>query len=615
MAEEGVGGIEQAVAVRPAHPPPLVEDRNPILDQGGPLDKEEEEEEGATEDDRGSRDPSPYGGHTLKYYDVMIVGITGQGKSTTSDKMVIASPQAGQQPSTTEEDVQREEKEEAEQEIRDGKMTVKDLSFWTVSDIPKEKEGSVKEYLKSLDFFRDLDSPHARVNEAREEAGDINPVTSSCQLVSNERTGMRVLDVPGFFSVGGPPRDHKGPAGGRGREDEWEGVYRSQPSQRLETDINRCTRKHLAVMRDILRIQTSMGMRFSRILYFLPVRGPLERASGVLLQELLLLARYFGRAVFECMVLVATAQTRLSRIPALQGQLFTEWEARDTGEQFQRALRQVLPGCPEAALPRPPVVFVSMLDDCEDIVAKVRGARVEKERLELTFERGLCIKCCSTIKWLEDEKVECVPVGGVAGGMAEEEEENHCEVPAVPYSESHCHPVFLPKNAELERVELESDGSAYLVIHTPTTRERGRGQPEGSAQEVCLNCERSPGEVGCMKVGEMFPLRGRDGKTVEVKVDHTNQLERHKVLLQSGGDEEGEESGAESESGGDSPQAYEASDSGGYTSELVVPEGGVMGSSRQVRRRREDREYVGGRPGQTLLKEASEGGAGGDRKG
>ena len=51
-----------------------------------------------------------------------------------------------------------------------------------------------------------------------------------------------------------------------------------------------------------LRTQTVMNMRFKRILYFLPVQGPLEWATGVLQLELRVLTHYFGPSVIRKIV-------------------------------------------------------------------------------------------------------------------------------------------------------------------------------------------------------------------------------------------------------------------------------------------------------------------------
>ena len=66
------------------------------------------------------------------------------------------------------------------------------------------------------------------------------------------------------------------------------------------------TIKGLAIMREVLRIQAAMRMNFKRILYFIPERGPLERCHEILRMELEQMVHYFGKSIFDCMVLIAT---------------------------------------------------------------------------------------------------------------------------------------------------------------------------------------------------------------------------------------------------------------------------------------------------------------------
>ena len=59
-------------------------------------------------------------------------------------------------------------------------------------------------------------------------------------------------------------------------------------------------------MREILRIQAIMRMKFQQIIYFISERGQLEKSHKVLLMELEHMVHYFGKSIFECMVLIAT---------------------------------------------------------------------------------------------------------------------------------------------------------------------------------------------------------------------------------------------------------------------------------------------------------------------
>ena len=404
----------------------------------------------------------------------MIVGLTGQGKTTTSDKMVIAM----------------------EWGMEDRKLTAKELSLWDTRTTKDLKKG----YFKGHEASQVLEDPQKYLDDFRREL-NLNGITKSCQLVSNDVTKMRILDVPGFFS-----------------DDEVQDSL-VQPSSLLENDIHKFTCNHLAIMRDILRVQSTMRMKFRRILYFLPVKGPLVRSSMILRQELILLAHYFGRSIFDSMVLVATVQSRFSKMKALQGELFTEEESTATQLAFQNTLEGILASYPVAdgddgSTPCPPVVFISLLNTGEEIVDMVRHAQVRKDCLELKFAPGICIKCPCTINWLENEKVEVIPTGNGEG-------------PVIPYSDSVCHPIFLPRGRRPHRV-VEENGARWMELSLDKDCKR----EEGAGEEICHKCHKPPGTEGCLKVGENYTVEMEEGDDEEIVVDHTNHIEKHRALVQ-----------------------------------------------------------------------------------
>lgn len=484
------------------------------------------------------------------YYDVMVVGMSGMGKSTTSDKMVIAKrvgqpdpqleersdeivrPEPGAQqdpqlegssdeivrpkpgerqdpqlegrsdeivrPKPTEQrDLAELDGNDAELTIKGKKLMMHNLTFWTACSLPEGLWDRVGLFLKNLHFARVLEDSTKEINDARKEQ-EINPITSACQLVSNEATKMRVLDVPGFFGVqSAAPRT------------------RQSASSLLQDDIHETAHNHLIIMRDVLRIQSAMKMVFRRILYFLPGRGPLDKQTKVLRQDLLLLAKYFGPLIFKSMILIATVQPRWSIKKGLQNELFSEEECEDTRFVFKQTLEDILLPYPHKAPLEPPVVYVSLLDTGESIVEKIKKAAVQEEFLELVFDRGMCVKCSSTIQWLEDQMVECIPVGG---------DEND----VIPYDDSLCHPIFLPRNRRPHKIEVEN-GVTYIVLSEPNGRRRG----EAPSEEVCHNCKQPPGSRGCWKVGTPYPIDMEEGESRKIDVDHTNHVEEHRGLVQS----------------------------------------------------------------------------------
>ena len=57
---------------------------------------------------------------------------------------------------------------------------------------------------------------------------------------------------------------------------------------------------NLQIFRQIVQIQEKHNLQFSRVLYFLPNRGPLERADGMLQEEIKTMHGFFGEKYFRC---------------------------------------------------------------------------------------------------------------------------------------------------------------------------------------------------------------------------------------------------------------------------------------------------------------------------
>ena len=296
------------------------------------------------------------------YYDIMIIGRTGMGKSTTADKLVIANLE------------NRDYRGEpyVKETVEGDRMTVSDLSMWLISDAEGEIE-RVTERLKNLILFRCLDNPHQEVNDFYMKQ-DVQTMQS--QLISNETTMVRVLDVPGFF----------------GKD------CRERNPQAALANVRA---KGLAIMREVLHIQAAMRMDFKCILYFIPERGPLERCHEILRMELEQMMHFFGKSIFDCMVLIATVNPDVYQYLQPDVVPFTNNGEMKTRKKFQKVLDLVL--TPGEQLPdqKPPIVFISMNDTCEDIYAKIKSAPVILDRIRSIFKHGVCDHCGLKIKSLQ----------------------------------------------------------------------------------------------------------------------------------------------------------------------------------------------------------------------
>ena len=399
-------------------------------------------------------------GSGIDYYDILVIGKTGMGKSTTADKLVIANLKGA--------DYSGEQHSDGV--VKEEKMTMSDLSMWLIPGTEGEIE-RVTRHLKDLVMFRALEKPHQEVNNFYQTS---NAPTNYFQLISNETTKIRVLDVPGFF----------GSNSNRG-----EGSTLTTAT----TTIN----AGLGIMREVLCIQATMQMNFKRILYFIPERGPLERSHMGLQMELEVMEHFFGKSIFDCMVLITTASPDVYEFIAPDTVPFTHDSMQKTRSNFDKVLSRVLV---DERLPedKPPIVFISMNDSCEDICQKIKHAPVIFDGVRLAFDSQTCSRCAIKAKFLskKGEKVACY--------MGEDPSRS------IPYNESLCHPMIISKYWKIAKI---LGGIAHFI-----TRKKYLGKwPDftNPDDEICINCKRCPGTHGCLKVNTCYRIKGED-----LPVDH-----------------------------------------------------------------------------------------------
>ena len=264
----------------------------------------------------------------INYYDIMVIGRTGLGKSTTVDKLLVAKPRG--------ENYQEAQHADPEVEPSGERMRADNLTMWLISGDVEAAE----QRLKNMIFCRSIEPRHVEINKIHEKS---SPATNKCELLSNEATRLRILDVPGFFG-----------------NDAGKGTNRSHPGQSLSptlTSAQSIAYTDLGIMRNILQIQSAMCMKFKRIVYFLPEKGPLVRPSGDLQLQLNTMIHYFGESIFDCMVLAATVSASSYKKFREDAVIFDEDDFQNTEKYFQEALGQILPN--RERLPKPPIIFVS----------------------------------------------------------------------------------------------------------------------------------------------------------------------------------------------------------------------------------------------------------------
>lgn len=256
------------------------------------------------------------------------------------------------------------------------------------------------------------------------------------------------------------------------------------------------------IMRSILQIQSTMNMKFRRIIYFLPERGELNRSNALLETELATMANYFGRSVFDSMVVVATMPADVYKYaPDCK---LSDDSMTKTRKYFDIALSRAL--SKEKNLPKPPIVFISMMDSCETIYRNIDEAPVACDGIRLEFESVVCARCGIIEQTINSERVAAYISGPVSG--------------TIPYDESTCHPLLVPKYTKVVRF---FGGVAHLIT---LKKFLGKWPTFSTLDEVCIGCRQAPGSRGCTKVNTKYKIKDQ-----EVIVMHTNNTNEPVTLL------------------------------------------------------------------------------------
>ena len=178
------------------------------------------------------------------YYDIVIIGKTGIGKSTLGNKLLQDSPTTSEQ------------------------MMYSTQFNRGVGAL--DKCGIFPWFLTADDVSSSDLSITARCRP-------LLSITRSCQLVANENTKIRVLDTP-------PLSNYFPKLGGASFE------------------------ANLAICRWIVRelLDPNNKMSVERLLYFFPLRGILLTTDDDLFHQFKVMHHYFGSTVFKNMVVIAT---------------------------------------------------------------------------------------------------------------------------------------------------------------------------------------------------------------------------------------------------------------------------------------------------------------------
>ena len=410
---------------------------------------------------------------TWSYYDVMVIGKTGVGKSTAANKLL-------------------------------GVEDDRSINYYTRE--PRRRSSAIKQW-GSHYAQKTAKSPCDRLYFLTGD-GATDSVTKHCQLLSNEGTKFRILDVPGFAD--------------------------SETTKEVGV-----MKGNLQVFRWIVRTQQEHSLSFRRVLYFLPIRGCLERADGILQEEITVMYRYFGHAIFDIMIIVATNHKRK------QHHGFTDEDHADTRRTFQRALQLAIRG--NHIPPCPPIVYIPL--DEVDVAGKIIAAPVHGDSLLDTSKleqndqlfmysimaqefkansgtqfqfQDICTKCAVQIHFEQSE------IGDRPVKVVTEKGES------IAYNKSCCHPLFIPKYSKLQKfaggcAHVATAGIPYVIA-----RVRGKKSWPGftNSDEICPICGHGPGSDGCSKMDTYVEMKTDDGKVRHVRVDHSKYMEKLALHLE-----------------------------------------------------------------------------------
>ena len=371
------------------------------------------------------------------YYDVLLLGRTGQGKSTLGNKLL----EGNANPSV------------ARVFTKFVKNTITKMTdgFFTADNI--QSGDRTKKYLS---------------------------VTKKCELVANDNTKVRVLDTPGFADS--------------------EAAYEHGLS---------VFEANLQIFRWLVKEQLDpqKKIRVRRVLYFIPIRGVMEKADGVFQEELKVMYHYFGASVFDCMVLIATNH-RLYQLVTYTDEMISE-----TMAVVSTALNKVTKG---QVISCPPVVYIGIDDKGEDVLSTIMKAQVfnDNEPFVPKFEDDTCSKCGVKTRFSDtSDRKQIVGIIKEGEGQGQEILEE--------YNSSKCHPFFIPKHTKVAKIV---GGLGHIITFgVPLIVEATIGVETWpgftNSDEVCPHCKRPPGSKGCCQVLSKIEINEHD--TI---IDHTNEI-------------------------------------------------------------------------------------------
>ena len=204
------------------------------------------------------------------------------------------------------------------------------------------------------------------------------------------------------------------------------------------------------------------------------------------MDELKVMYHFFGNAIFENMVVVATN-------PKRKQYAFDDKDKHETQQVFHNALKLAirshdhLKDEDDVDVFCPPLIYIALSDTGKDILGAIESAPVKsKKGMEVKFRDNVCAKCTMRTRY-------AVPPGSsqlVRVGVINDDGE------IIKYEASKCHTKFVPKYTGAQKVW---GGIGHIF-----TLGVGAAFWPGFANtdELCEKCKRGVCSKGCTIVGD-----------------------------------------------------------------------------------------------------------------
>ena len=277
----------------------------------------------------------------------------------------------------------------------------------------------------------------------------VDSITKKCELLSSRENVITVLDTEGFAG----------------------------------SDAADVRLHNLKVARAIAGISEVLDLKYDRVLYFLPCRGIPERADAHLQKEIEVMWHFFGRAIFQNMVLACTLQADL-QIPK-----YTPNYAkiqRVVTVALERVLRRH--SATDPIPPCPPVLYIPFETTTTPLISSLKEAEVHGDNAyRPQFRKEVCTKCAGELRWRESDQL-----------LVEVSDGDNI----TPACDTMCHPIFIPKYSKIKKIVGGIAHIAVLGFAKVHERRTGRRTWPGflNTEEVCAACQKPPGSEGCMKI-------------------------------------------------------------------------------------------------------------------